>query len=92
MQKNIEELFKQLRYIPIETECIEFKEAKNNFDFEKLGKYFSALSNEANLNNKDCARLIFGVEDKQRKIVGTNYRDNIKKLESLKTEILYKML
>jgi len=28
---------------------------KNNFDFDDLGKYFSALSNEANLN-KDSIR------------------------------------
>jgi len=28
---------------------------KNNFDFDDLGKYFSALSNEANLN-KDAIR------------------------------------
>ena len=90
MHKDIEEIFKQLRYIPVETEWIEFKEAKNNYDFDKLGKYFSALSNEANLNNKDCGWLIFGVEDKKRIIVGTKYRENIKKLESLKTEIANK--
>jgi ATP-dependent DNA helicase RecG len=34
-----------------ENEILEFKEAKNNYDFDKLGKYFSALSNEANLSN-----------------------------------------
>jgi hypothetical protein len=28
---------------------VEFKKAENNFDFDDLGKYFSALSNEANL-------------------------------------------
>ena len=27
-----------------ENECVEYKEANNSFDFEKLGKYFSALS------------------------------------------------
>ncbi|MCK5295220.1 MAG: hypothetical protein KAJ49_11235 [Arcobacteraceae bacterium] len=32
-----------------ETEVLEFKEAKTNYDFNKIGKYFSALSNEANL-------------------------------------------
>ena len=31
-----------------EDECVEFKEAKNDFDSKKLGKYFSAISNEAN--------------------------------------------
>lgn len=33
-----------------ESEVVEFKEAKNGYDFAKLGKYFSALSNEANLS------------------------------------------
>lgn len=37
-----------------ETECVEFKEAKTQYDFGKLGKYFSALSNEANLKERVC--------------------------------------
>ena len=51
-QEQLIEILNELRNIPIENECIEFKEAKNNFDFEELGKYFSALSNEANLKYK----------------------------------------
>jgi ATP-dependent DNA helicase RecG len=70
-----------------ENEIIEFKEAKNTYDFSKIGKYFSALSNEANLCGKDCAWLLFGVEDKHRKIVGTTYRLNRTDLDSLKKEI-----
>lgn len=35
-----------------EDECVEFKEAKNSFDFEDLGKYFSALSNEDTLKRR----------------------------------------
>ena len=45
-------LFTHLISLPAETECVEFKEAKQNYDFGKLGKYFSALSNEANLKGK----------------------------------------
>lgn len=30
-----------------ESEVVEFKKAENSFDFDDLGKYFSALSNEA---------------------------------------------
>ena len=37
--------------LPAETEIVEFKEAKDGFDFDKIGKYFSALSNEANLGH-----------------------------------------
>ena len=33
-----------------ETEILEFKKASNSFHLDKLGKYFSALSNEANLH------------------------------------------
>ena len=34
----------------VENEIVEFKAASNGFDFHKLGQYFSAISNEANLN------------------------------------------
>jgi ATP-dependent DNA helicase RecG len=36
-----------IRSLSAETEVFEFKEAKNDFSFEKIGQYFSALSNEA---------------------------------------------
>lgn len=32
---------------PYETEVVELKEAKHDFSFKDLGRYFSALSNEA---------------------------------------------
>ena len=73
-----------------ETEVTELKEAKVSFDFSKLGKYFSALSNEANLKGKPYAWLIFGVEDKAHKIIGTQYRIIPKDLNSLKHELAEK--
>ena len=42
----------------VETEVVEYKAAKQNYDFEDIGKYFSALSNEANLRNAECASTI----------------------------------
>ena len=81
-----------LRNLTIETEIVEFKEAKNDFDFSKLGKYFSALSNEANLKNKKFAWLVFGVEDKHHTIVGSNYRPRRKDLDRLKGEIADKTI
>ncbi len=66
---------------------LELKEAKNNFDFDDLGRYFSALSNEANLSNKDFAWLIFGYSEKMKEIVGTNFRNNSENLHQLKYEI-----
>jgi ATP-dependent DNA helicase RecG len=76
----------KLLSLPGENEVVEFKEAKQNFDFNKLGKYFSALSNEANLLQKDAAWLIFGINNR-RQIVGTQYRKHITALHHLKKEI-----
>ena len=86
-QFNINQKLDELLATKFETEVIEFKEAKNDFSFEELGKYFSALSNEANLHNVECAWLVFGVEDKKHKVVGTNYRLDDKSLNNLKEEI-----
>jgi ATP-dependent DNA helicase RecG len=49
-----------------ENEVVEFKEAKNDFDFNKLGRYFSAISNEANLKENNFGWLVFGIRDKYR--------------------------
>ncbi len=72
-----------------ENEVVEFKEAKNAYDFNKLGKYFSALSNEANLKHQLVAWLVFGVNDNHQ-VVGSNFRFSRKKLDSLKEEIANK--
>lgn len=85
--EDIEEKLDELIASQFETEVTEFKEAKNSFSFDELGQYFSALSNEANLHNKNCAWLIFGIEDKKHIIVGTNYRKSAKDLNNLKEEI-----
>ncbi len=78
----------QLQKANLENEVVEFKEAKNGYDFNKLGTYFSALCNEANLKSKEYAWLIFGVEDKGKKIVGSQFRNKSREyLDSLKKEI-----
>ena len=77
----------ELRGLPSETEVFEFKEAKNGYDFRKLGKYFSALSNEANLKGAPHAWLIFGIKDRGRTIVGSRFRSERKDLDNLKGEV-----
>ena len=84
---ELKSILNDLRNLTSENEIVEFKEAKNNYDFNKLGKYFSALSNEANLKNQQCAWLVFGVEDKFHRIVGSQFRAKRKDLDSLKSEI-----
>ncbi len=69
-----------------ENEVVEFKEASKDYDKEKIGRYFSAISNEANLKILQFGWLVFGVRNKDKQIVGTNYR-NTKGLDTLKQEI-----
>lgn len=70
-----------------ESEVVEFKEAGDNFSTQDIGKYFSALSNEANLRDLECAWLVLGVHNKTRCIVGTDYREDHERLMGLKHQI-----
>lgn len=70
-----------------ESEVVEFKQASNDFDTDRIGQYFSSLSNEANLRGLEQAWLVFGVNDKTREIVGSNYRSEQEHLQSLKAQI-----
>ncbi len=68
-----------------ENEVVEFKEAGSNYSFKEIGKYFSALGNEANIRGKSEAWLIFGITNKKN-FSGTSYRKS-GNLQSLKREI-----
>jgi ATP-dependent DNA helicase RecG len=70
-----------------ENEVIEFKEANDNFSTNDIGKYFSALANEANLQNVESGWLVFGVRDADKSIIGTGYRQDSERLQSLKQQI-----
>ena len=83
---DLTELLRKLLAMPGESELVEFKEAKNSFDSDKLGEYFSALSNEANLKGTKEAWLVFGINNAQE-VVGTAYRSDPAKLQSLTKEI-----
>jgi ATP-dependent DNA helicase RecG len=86
-EQELLKIFSDAVALPAETEIVEFKTAKESYDFDKIGQYFSALSNEANLKGRSSAWLIFGVENTRHQVVGTNYRTDRKKLDSLKKEI-----
>ncbi|MHC1708571.1 MAG: RNA-binding domain-containing protein [Bacteroidales bacterium] len=87
---ELEQTLQQLQNLTAETEVVEFKEAKNTHHLDKIGKYFSALSNEANLLGKPCAWLVFGIENKHHNIVNSQFRPRRKDLDSLKGEIANK--
>lgn len=78
MLKTNDELIKTLKKLleNSENECVEFKRAENNFDIDKLGKYFSAMSNEATLRNKQYSWLIFGIDDKTHAFTNTKYHED----------------
>ncbi len=73
-----------------EYEIVEFKEAKSNYDTDKIGRYFSAISNEANLRQQQYGWLVFGVSEKGkiRHVIGSAYKKGEKTLlEKFKYEI-----
>lgn len=59
------QIFNQLLSLLCENEIAEFNEAKTTYAFDKIGKCFSALCNEANLKHLKRAWLVFGVKDNQ---------------------------
>ena len=85
MEKYID-IFNQL-WEHSENEVVEFKKAETNFDIDELGKYFSALSNEANLRDHEFAWIVFGVWDKKHQIIGTSFKDSEVALNRLKQDM-----
>ena len=82
LQNTLEQLLTQP-----ENEIVEFKAASGNFDLNKLGQYFSAISNEASLKGKRYGWLVFEIHDKTHAIQGTQYKNSAAALERLKQEV-----
>lgn len=70
-----------------EGEVVEFKQAGNDYSTDDIGRYFSALSNEANLRGADFGWLVFGVNNRTRTVVGSEYRPEAERLHALKMQI-----
>lgn len=66
-----ERLLRELLAMKHETEWLEFK--TNLRDRDVIGEYISALSNAAALSGVSSAYLIWGIEDKTHKVVGTSF-------------------
>ncbi|MBQ1408592.1 MAG: putative DNA binding domain-containing protein [Bacteroidales bacterium] len=69
-----------------EDEVVEFKTAESQFDRDKIGRYFSALSNEANLRDRDFAWIVLGVSN-DKKLIGTSFLNSDVAIQGLKHEI-----
>ena len=61
----------ELTALSEETEWVEFKH--NNANPHEIGEYVSALSNSASLLGKTCAYILWGIEDKTHRIIGTTF-------------------
>ena len=68
-----------------ESEVVEFKQTA--IDTDKIGKYFSALANAANVRGLESAWLVFGVDNSTHKVVGTQYRRDPEKLQGIKMQV-----
>lgn len=73
-ENELKTLLSELRSFPNETEWIEFK--KNNAN--EIGEYISALSNSACIQDKEYGYIVFGLDDKTHRIVGTKFTPNQK--------------
>jgi len=71
---------------PAESEVLEFKEAKTQFDSNKLMEYCVAISNERG------GHLVLGISDKSpRKVVGSKAYENQNDLNAIKLKVLEKL-
>lgn len=69
--ENLDLLIRELCKQPNETPWLEFKH--NNYTPEMIGKDISALANSATLYEKNCAYMLWGIDDETHEIIGTKY-------------------
>ena len=68
----LQSLVRELVKYSDETEWVEFK--CNNKDPQMIGEYISALSNSAALNERPKAYLVWGIQDENHRIIGTEFQ------------------
>lgn len=71
-QKKLINIVNDLVKQPSESEWVEFK--LNYHSAEEIGERISALANGACLHSQPFGYLIFGIEDKTHKVVGTTFK------------------
>lgn len=81
--EDFSSLVERLRSYKNETEWLEFKH--NNYDPDMIGKDISALANSAALCERDCAYMLWGINDNTHEIIGTDY--NLQALKVGKQEV-----
>ncbi|MCU4187647.1 putative DNA binding domain-containing protein [Flavobacterium sp. HXWNR29] len=82
-QEKLINIVNDLAKQPNESEWVEFKH--NYHSAEEIGERISALANGACLHNQPFGYLVYGIEDKTHKILGTTF--NIKSAKKGKEDI-----
>ena len=88
IERSIEyyqELVRSLATLPTEVEWVEFK--VNNKDPERIAKYISGLSNAATLSDRTTAYIVWGIEDDNHKVIGTNFEYRKAKKGNIELEL-----
>jgi predicted HTH transcriptional regulator len=90
-EKNIHKIIDRLLKLPKECEWVEFK--MNLKTEEEIGKYISALSNGACLQNEHFGYLVFGVSDETLTPEGTSFQPKMHRVgkEELEHWILQRL-
>jgi predicted HTH transcriptional regulator len=65
--------------LPKETEWVEFKH--NNCDPEEIGEYISAIANSTALHGKRIGYVVWGIEDRTHKVLGTTFDPSAMKVQ-----------
>ena len=78
MQERDIALIDELREYSAENTCLEFK--KDNIDIKLIGKLCSALSNAARIENKDLAYVLWGINDDDHSVEGTEFDPDSKRV------------
>lgn len=82
--EDLNQLIKELRVLPKESEWVEFK--GNNWNPEKLGANISAVSNSALLEGKRHGYIVYGIEDGSHDIIGTTFNPDTTKIKKQEIE------
>ncbi|MFN0187438.1 MAG: ATP-binding protein [Bacteroidia bacterium] len=77
-ETEIHKIIERLLKLPKECEWVEFK--INLKSEEEIGKYISALSNGAYLQNEPFGYLVFGINDNSIQIEGTQFKPTLHKV------------
>lgn len=81
--ENLFRLVNELCKLPNELQWVEFKH--NNYDPKMIGQDISALANSAAIYEKNCAYMLWGIDDTTHEIVGTEH--NLQSLKKGKQEL-----